>query len=88
MGFAVLRDDVPVPTVERNVEMPEARAGNRWRRRYPWKELEIGDSFLVQKAQRKFGNAIWNAEQRYSIKLSTRSVMLNGVPHTRVWRIA
>lgn len=88
MGFRELHPDIEIPAVERAVAIPPARAGNRWRRQYPWLELNVGDSFLVQKPQRKFGNSVWNAEQRYGIKLSTRAVVVNGVPHTRIWRVA
>jgi hypothetical protein len=86
VGFAELRSDVRVPAV--NSDMPLPRAKGPWRRMYPWLELKVGDSFLVQKPQRKFGNSVWNAEQRYGIKLTTRSVVINGTKCTRVWRIA
>lgn len=88
MGFAVLRTDVQIPTVNTDVPMPPSRGGKSWHRKYPWLELKVGDSFLVEKPQTKFGNSVWNAEQRYGIKLSTRSVMINGIKCTRVWRVA
>jgi len=86
MGFTALQHSAPA--VESGIPLPRGRGGSgSFKRKYPWVELKIGDSFLVQKPQMKFGNSVWNAEQRYGIKLSTRSVMLKGIPHTRVWRV-
>jgi len=85
MGFTALQH--PAPAVESDIPLPNRRGGGNFKRKYPWVELKVGDSFIVQRPQAKFGNSVWNAEQRYGIKLSTRSVMLKGIPHTRVWRV-
>lgn len=87
MGFAPLLDNVEIPPVESGIPIPSKLVGKYRGRVYPWLELKVGDSFLVAKSQRKFGNAVHNARQRYGIRLVTRSVMIGGIPHTRVWRV-
>lgn len=86
MGFNSLRTDIQIPEIQPAIPLPKARGFLK--RKYPWLEMKVGDSFLVQKSQHKFGNSVWNAEQRYGLKFSTRSVMINGVKCVRVWRIA
>jgi hypothetical protein len=87
MGFNSLRTDVQTPEVQPAIPLPKARGGSL-KRKYPWLEMKVGDSFLVEKSQHKFGNSVWNAEQRYGLKFSTRSVTIDGVKCTRVWRTA
>lgn len=88
MGFMPLSGDLS-PAIERDVPIPPKKRGKLFTvRKYPWLELKVGESFLVQKPQNRFGNSVWNAQERYGIKLSTRSVMVKGQKCTRVWRIA
>lgn len=55
------------------------------RRKYPWLEMEIGDSFLVPGGRtERLANSAHGAGKRYGRKFSTRSVE-GGV---RVWRDA
>jgi hypothetical protein len=87
MGFNPLMDGGPA--IDAGISIPDKRGGRGpLPRKYPWLEMKIGDSFLVQKAQHKFGNSVWNAEQRYGLKFCTRSVTVDGVKCVRVWRIA
>ena len=54
--------------------------------KYPWRTMEVGDSFFAPRS----GHSIRNdARASYSDKkFKTKTVMLQGIVGTRVWRIA
>jgi hypothetical protein len=65
--------------IDRGIPIPSA-----YKCKYPWKELEIGDSFLMDGAPRQVANAVSRAGRAYGRKFSTRKTR-EGV---RVWRVA
>jgi hypothetical protein len=65
--------------VDRGIPMPAPHA-----RKYPWKELEIGDSFLMGGKPRQVAHAVSRASRAYKRKFSYRKTS-EGV---RVWRTA
>lgn len=73
--------------IDKNIPPPTAHGGTSKirRRKWPWIELEIGDSFLITGVQDDSARGMAsNAGIRYGIKLKTKP-MPDGV---RVWRIA
>lgn len=77
--------------IDRDIPIPESRThgGRRGASggatgKYPWAEMEVGDSFLVKNVrQQHMGQLASAAGARLGRKFSTRTVE-NGV---RVWRI-
>jgi hypothetical protein len=66
--------------IDRGIPMPApARA-----RQYPWKEMEVGDSFLMAGKPSQVANAVSRACRNYGKKFSYRKLR-EGV---RVWRVA
>ena len=51
---------------------------------YPWRDMEVGDSFFTERAQSVVTNARTNATRKTGFKFATRKV--DG--GTRVWRVA
>lgn len=57
--------------------------------KYPWRGMEVGDSFFIPEAkQTSVSSCAASATRSLGIKLATRSVTENGVAGVRVWRIA
>lgn len=57
-------------------------------RKYPWVEMNVGDSFFIVAPQKVLARAAHNAGERYALKFATRTVTENGVAGVRVWRTA
>lgn len=55
---------------------------------YPFRQMEVGDSFFVPKTGQSITGPIAHAQSRMDAKFSRRTVTENGVTGTRVWRIA
>ena len=72
--------------IDKNVELSPSMTGRSKKSKYPFAELEIGDSFFVEgKTAGQFGG--WRNYHRPK-KFSERTVIENGVKGLRVWRIA
>lgn len=70
---------VPIPPHVRGQGAPK----------YPWREMEIGDSFFVSdRHRRSISAAASSARQHRGHQFATRSVTENGVDGIRVWRVA
>jgi len=68
--------------VEKGIPAPKVKKGPP--RKYPWLEMEVGDSFFVPGVNyNEFKTQPSNAGKRYGLKYTTRSVD-GGV---RVWRV-
>jgi hypothetical protein len=65
--------------IEKGVPMPGLGVGRS--RKYPWREMEVGDSFVIQKSAYAQAQL---ASKRTGFKFSVRKV--DGA--YRVWRIA
>ena len=79
--------------VEKNVPLP-ARRGSK-NHKYPWEEMEIGDSFSVpidgrgpQMVAASVGRAAQVAKIKYQHRYSVLTVEENGAKIIRVWRVA
>ena len=70
--------------VERGIPIPRKISGARGI--YPWREMEVGDSFLIEGLTAKYRSRIAAAQStRDNRKYATRKVGENAY---RVWRIA
>ena len=65
--------------IEKGVPIPE-NSGNK---KYPWKELEVGDSFFTSESAQTVAGSASHASKRTNRKFICRSV--DG--GTRVWRV-
>lgn len=67
--------------IQKGIPVTETRGTPR---RYPWGEMEVGDSFFVPgMTTSNFGGRRTDAERRHGIKIATRKEG-DGV---RVWRV-
>jgi hypothetical protein len=67
--------------VEKGIPVPP----QKWERpKYPWKELDIGDSFLVPLSEHSFYKGAHTGAKHAGIKITVRTTP-NG---WRVWRVA
>jgi hypothetical protein len=69
-------------SIEKNIPLPVAKKGRT--AKYPWGQLEIGDSFLVNASTRSMSVQASAAGKRFERSFSCRTVD-GGV---RVWRTA
>jgi hypothetical protein len=71
--------------IDKNVPIPKGRHNAK----YPWKELEVGDSFFIPGKDAKSTSGIKrSAKNSAGIDILTRAVTENGVNGMRVWRFA
>jgi hypothetical protein len=87
-------DDTMTPTtiaIEKNIPLPDAHTAIRRTGPLPWRQMEVGDSFMVtgedinKLRSRLSAGAAYIRRQNASMRFSTRRVAENAV---RVWRIA
>ena len=75
-----------VAHIDRGVPIPTAIKGCR---KYPWLEMDIGDSFFAPISVGSISQGIVYARSHNSnLKFTRRTVIENGVKGVRVWRIA
>lgn len=55
--------------------------------KYPWRSMEVGDSFFVPTKRAKFAGQVGVAQRTTGFKFSTRCETKDGVEGCRVWRI-
>tara|TARA_Y100000310_G_scaffold159156_1_gene158696 strand:- start:509 stop:736 length:228 start_codon:yes stop_codon:yes gene_type:complete len=72
---------IPKYTIDKDIQIPMG-AGSQGSRKYPWAEMEIGDSIFVTGVKGVKATAL-SYGNRHGIRFSTRREK-NGV---RVWRI-
>lgn len=74
-------------TVEKNVDMPVTRITAN---KYPYNEMEIGDSFLVKSERASMINSMCGINKKKGIELGmkfiAKQVLVEG--GVRVWRIS
>lgn len=71
-------------TVDKKVPIPKRFGGKGAAVKYPWHELEVGDSFLVEGTeQRSVSSSAASFGSRNKMKFATRKEGNK----TRVWRI-
>jgi len=73
--------------IDKGVPMPDrSEASNAGRSMvYPWKEMEIGDSFLLKSDVKTASRQCWAAAKRYAPRRFASRKTPEGY---RVWRIA
>lgn len=70
------------PQIEKGVPLPVGRSGAG---KYPWRQMEVGDSFFVPSATlAKFSTSRKYAEGQTGFKFAIRTVGMG----VRIWRIA
>ena len=67
-------------TVEKNVELPVTRVRNS----YPYKQMEVGDSFFVDNTKMQI---VCNANYRANKSLGKKFIARREGNGVRVWRI-
>jgi hypothetical protein len=74
--------------IETGIEAPVKSRGRE--PKYPWRELDIGDSFFASVADapgRSLRSSMIHAQKRYGLVLTSRTRVENGVKGIRIWRI-
>ena len=70
------------PVIEKGVPVPASSAGRP--NTYPFKEMEVGDSFFVPNP--KYAG-VYSSAKLAGVKVTSRRVNENGTDGLRVWRI-
>lgn len=81
-AFAAITTLFPV---EPGLPIPESRI---WRRKYPFKQMEVGDSFFVPGKTIQDLKGPLNYARCDCRRFTTRRVTENGITGLRIWRIA
>jgi len=76
--------------IEKGIPIPKKIKGTK----YPWGQMEVGDSFFVVGTKKTLSTILKNASNQYSLRhhngiwqYEVRKVIEHGVPGVRVWRI-
>lgn len=70
--------------IEKNIPFPRyTKNGRSTNRKYPWEEMQVGDSFFSEKKATTMVSAANHAGKRLGMKFATKSENKG----TRVWRI-
>ena len=74
--------------IDKGVPLPPvpAKGGAGRKPKYPWREMQVGDSFFAASDKKLFSTT--KAGQSLNMKFATRKTEENGVRGFRVWRIA
>ena len=81
------------------IAVPDKNLAKRGNRKYPWDELEVGDSFFVASGHRTVNQRqrqliacsqgwINQFVSRKHVRFTTRIVEEDGVSGVRIWRVA
>ena len=73
--------------IDKDVPIPKKRGGPGAQPKYPWHQMEVGDSFFAAAPLKAVLNAAGNWAHRHGVKFSGRAVTEDGVKGARVWRI-
>ena len=72
--------------IDSGIPMPASVRKGSGPRKYPWTDMEVGDSIFVAKDKGQFSSLARKACP--DAKFSQRSVVENDIPGMRVWRVA
>lgn len=72
--------------VDSNIPMPASKVGRPVL--YPFKHLEVGESFFIPKSRRKIGSLIMRNSRKLRRTFESRQWEQDGVQGIRVWRTA
>ena len=72
--------------LDKNVPLP-LNTGHKGGGKYPWREMQPGDSFFVPGGKGSQKGIYHTGKTAAGIKVTTRTVVENGVKGFRVWRI-
>ena len=74
--------------IDKDVPMPDVRGGLGRKIKYPWPDMEVGDSFLVGDAAKSkkglYHSIIFSPSKRYAPKRFSQRATPEGL---RVWRV-
>lgn len=74
--------------IESGIEIPEFKTGPKKPNKYPWQEMEVGQSFFLPDAPKEqrgyFISMAYAASRRYAPKKFTQRAMDGGL---RIWRV-
>lgn len=72
--------------IDKGVPIPKAELGRN--RKYPWDELQVGDSFFVPgKTRATFNGFASRFKKTHGIHFTLRTVTENDIKGVRIWRI-
>ncbi len=72
--------------IDNNIPMPASKVGRPIL--YPFKHLEVGESFFIPKSRRKLGSLILRNSRKLRRTFESRQWEQDGVQGIRVWRTA
>lgn len=73
--------------IEKNIPLPTARqvgVGPERKYKYPFREMKVGDSFVVNTTNKTFSANIYSLTKTLGMKFATRTIAIGKV---RVWRV-
>jgi len=71
--------------IEKGVPLPASGAGRP--SKYPWGDMEVGDSFFAEAKPESMHTQAAFAGRKYGRRFTTRKRTENGVAGVRVWRV-
>jgi hypothetical protein len=80
--------EITMIEIEKNIEIPAIQHGNKGNHKYPWLEMEVGDSFFTNKISKNkkgyYRDICHPANKAYSPRKFSQRTVEGGL---RVWRI-
>ena len=71
--------------IDSNIPVP---VGKLTGRKYPFAEMQVGDSFFAPVSMAKIRNALAHHKMGTGVRFAVRTVTENGVDGARCWRVA
>jgi hypothetical protein len=72
--------------IEKDLPVPDVISGRR--AKYPWRRMEVGDSFFTPETSRSgLSGAKRHAEKATGFKFTCSTRVENGIKGVRVWRV-
>lgn len=70
--------------IEKGIPLDQSR-GNGHRAKYPWRQMEVGDSFVMDSHIQSASGKVGAAQKATGFKFSCRKI---SDTQTRIWRVA
>jgi hypothetical protein len=77
-----------VIAVDKSVVMPKGNGGRKVKRSYPYEDMEVGDSFLVNGGSKSLMSQMCTKNKREGERLGKKFVARSVDNGVRVWRAA
>lgn len=81
--------NLPPIAIDKGIPLPKPNAPHpRGKTRYPWRQMEIGDSFFVTGTAVNLRSGFVYSSVLAGIRITIRQCEVDGVKGARVWRVA